>query len=201
MFKELLIIFVKTAKDGEVKTRLAASVGNVKALSIYKKLVEKTHEITVGLSQDKWVAYSGSIIKNDIWENDIFNKIQQRGNDLGQRMSNAFEDGFDKSFHHICLVGSDIFELFDEIIKQSFHLLNTNDLVLGPAKDGGYYLIGMRKPQREIFEDIPWSTREVLQKTIEKAEILNLKIGILPMLNDIDTLEDIREEDRGFLLS
>ena len=138
MHKELLIIFVKTAKDGEVKTRLATSFGKTKALSIQKKLVEKTHEITVGLSQEKWVAYSGSISKNDIWENDTFNKIHQRGADLGEKMSKAIEVGFDKSYRHICLIGSDIFELSDEIIKQAFHLLNTHDLVLGPAMDGGY---------------------------------------------------------------
>jgi rSAM/selenodomain-associated transferase 1 len=201
MAKELLIIFVKTAIDCKVKTRLATSVGKAKALSVYNKLVKKTHEITVGLPQEKWVAYSGSITMNDVWGNNIYNKIQQRGSDLGQKMSNAFNDGFDRSYQHICLIGSDIFELSDEIIKQAFFLLKDNDLVLGPTKDGGYYLIGMKKLQRELFEDIPWSTSEVLQKTIDTAEKLDLNTGILPKLSDIDTLEDIREEDRDFLLS
>jgi rSAM/selenodomain-associated transferase 1 len=199
--KELLIIFIKNPEKGRVKTRLAHSVGEVKALSVYQKLLWHTRQIVSDLVADKCVAYSNYINQRDIWENDKFRKCVQLGEDLGSKMQNAIAVGFKAHYDSICLIGSDIFELTSSIIEQAFHDLHNHDLVLGPALDGGYYLIGMNRPLPELFKNIPWGSEQVLDKTLDKAAKHSLRISQLPTLNDIDTIGDIRNDDRAYLLS
>lgn len=201
MAKELLIIFTKNPEIGKVKTRLAQSVGEDKALSVYQKLLWHTHESVTDLTMDKCIAYSDYINQQDIWEHDKFNKCLQSGSDLGSRMHNVFVDNFRNSYDRICLIGSDIFELTPSIIEQAFRDLHNHDLVIGPATDGGYYLIGMNYPLPELFANIPWGTGQVLDKTLYQAGKQSMRIAQLPTLNDIDTIEDIRNEDMDYLLS
>lgn len=201
MAKELLIVFTKNPDKGKVKTRLARSVGENKALSIYQKLLWHTHKVVNDLAMDKCVAYSEYIDQQDIWENDRFQKCLQSGDSLGSKMHNALEEGFRKSYDRICLIGSDIFELTSSIVEQAFHNLHNHDLVIGPALDGGYYLIGMNHPLPEVFTNIPWGSEKVLDKTLDQANKLSLNIAQLPTLNDIDVVEDIRNDDKNCLLS
>jgi rSAM/selenodomain-associated transferase 1 len=198
--KNLLIVFVKPPFKGAIKTRLAKSIGKSAALAVYKKLLLHTKQNVLECAADKCIAYDGEIDHSDPWENHIFEKITQQGNDLGEKMHNAFKDRFEKSYEHICLIGSDIYELNPDILNQAFIHLEDHNLVLGPAADGGYYLIGMNKPHELLFNNIKWSTSEVLSKTIERAQRTGLTYSLLPVLNDIDDLEDIRPEDRDFLL-
>lgn len=201
MDKELLIIFVKPPEVGKVKTRLAKSVGSKKALSIYNKLLEHTHKIVKNLPQDICIAYSGDIVVRDVWDKDKYQKVVQQGGGLGEKMSHAFDESFNQSYQQICLIGSDIYELTPSILKEAFRSLKHHDLVIGPSSDGGYYLVGMNQFYGELFEGISWSTEQVLQETLKKARLLKLNIDLLPTLNDIDELEDIRDEDRDYLLS
>ncbi len=196
----LLIIFVKQLIPGQVKTRLAKSIGNEKALAVYKKLLLHTREVALSCNAEGCVAYSGPVENNDIWEDSLFIKIRQRGDDLGARMHMAFNDMFQRQYDHVCLIGSDIFELTSSLIDEAFEALNVHDLVIGPAKDGGYYLIGMKKPGNILFENIPWGSDTVLSRTIERVNEAGLSYFLTTELNDIDDLDDIRDQDKVFLL-
>jgi len=197
----LLIIFVKNPEIGKVKSRLAKIIGAEKALFVYKKLLIKTKEIVANISVEKLVCYSDKISAGDLWENSSFQKTLQRGDDLGDKMYNAFHDAVEQSYRKICLIGSDNMEITADIIKEAFHQLDDQDIVLGPAIDGGYYLIAMKFPYREIFKNKEWGSDSVLKNTIDDIQKLNLKYSLLPELNDIDVFEDINEKDRDFLFN
>jgi hypothetical protein len=194
-----LIIFVKNAREGEVKTRLSETIGTKRALLVYEKLLRLIHDTTLNLPYRKSVFYSDQIEQNDIWENDRFEKHLQQGADLGERMYVAMESSRKKG-GSVCLVGADIPDLSEYIIDKAFELLAIYDVVIGPAEDGGYYLIAMNKPIKEIFEDKPWGTGLVLKETIDALEKSKLAYGLLPVLNDIDTIEDIRKGGHEYLL-
>jgi len=199
--KKLLIIFVKNPELGKVKSRLAKSIGEKKALSVYKKLLERTKEVLMEIEIDKRVCYSEIIDQEDLWENSNFQKSLQKGDDLGVRMHNAIDAAFKDLYGKICLIGSDIMDLSDEIIKNAFNLLDDHDIVLGPSFDGGYYLIGMKSPAKELFLNKKWSTGVVLEEAIDEIKKLKLTYAFLPTLNDIDEIEDINDKDRNYLLS
>lgn len=179
---DVLIVFARHPEWGKVKTRLAASAGEAKALSVYKKLLDHTWQITEGLLCRKIVYYDTGIIDDDIWS-DKFEKASQRGDDLGERMSNAFAD---LNFKKAIIIGTDCPELTSEQIKSAFDHLDSNDVVIGPAHDGGYYLLGMRHFYPALFTGIKWSTGTVLWRTIDKCLQLNLKVQQLATLHDID---------------
>ena len=191
-----LIIFVKNPEIGRVKTRLAKIIGDEQALSIYQKLLLYTKEITKGLNADKAVYYSEHIDNNDLWDNMLFSKHLQRGDDLGERMQNAFADAFAQGKERVIIMGSDCLELETYMIKEAFAVLENNDVVLGPAKDGGYYMIGMTAFLPTLFEDKNWSTDDLLMDTILDLKKMNAKYYLLKTLNDIDTIEDLKALDK-----
>ncbi|MDB9708527.1 TIGR04282 family arsenosugar biosynthesis glycosyltransferase [Salibacteraceae bacterium] len=191
-----LIIFVKNPEIGRVKTRLAKTIGDEQALSIYQKLLLYTKEITKGLNADKSVYYSEHIDNNDLWDNMLFSKHLQRGDDLGERMQNAFADAFAQGKERVIIIGSDCLELETYMIKEAFAVLENNDVVLGPAKDGGYYMIGMTAFLPTLFEDKNWSTDDLLMDTILDLKKMNAKYYLLKTLNDIDTIEDLKALDK-----
>lgn len=184
-----LIVFIKNIIPGKVKTRLAATVGNEEAIKIYSALLESTRKVALNVNADLFVFYSNFIENHDIWDNQTFLKKTQRGNNIGERMSNAFVDVFPK-YKNAILIGGDIANLSTDILNEGFEKLNTHDFVLGPAHDGGYYLIGMKEPAPSIFEKIKWSTDSVSKTTIEKIEALGKTYHLLPTLSDIDREED-----------
>ena len=147
----LLIIFVKNPIAGKVKTRLASTVGPEKALSVYKKLMEATRAITRDLAMTKQVAYSEYVPYADLWDPHEYQKSRQEGKDLGERMRNAFYQAFQEGHERVCLIGSDMYELSSDIIARAFDLLEDHEVVIGPATDGGYYLIGMRALHDRLF--------------------------------------------------
>ncbi|MDA9267776.1 TIGR04282 family arsenosugar biosynthesis glycosyltransferase [Salibacteraceae bacterium] len=191
-----LINFVKNPEIGRVKTRLAKTIGDEQALSIYQKLLLYTKEITKGLNADKSVYYSEHIDNNDLWDNMLFSKHLQRGDDLGERMQNAFADAFAQGKERVIIIGSDCLELETYMIKEAFAVLENNDVVLGPAKDGGYYMIGMTAFLPTLFEDKNWSTDDLLMDTILDLKKMNAKYYLLKTLNDIDTIEDLKALDK-----
>ncbi len=189
--REKLIIFVKNEEAGKTKTRLAATIGDEQALEVYQKLLGWTFEQTRDLEVAKEVWYSRFIAEKDIWEGGDFKKQLQSGENLGKRMSNAFQQSFlDESFQKVVIIGSDCAELTSGIIQQAFQELEEHEFVIGPAEDGGYYLLGMRSYHPEVFEEIEWSTGSVFQKTVEKIRDIGLNHTTLKELNDVDTIED-----------
>lgn len=193
MEKKLLIVFIKNPKLGKVKTRLAESIGDEKALKIYNVLLDHTLRISNLVQVDKAIYYSDFIPASDHFQKSGFKQFLQRGNNLGERMSDAFRTQFIKGYDQIILIGSDCYDLDDDHLNEAFQMLEQNDLVVGPAKDGGYYLIGMKEHHPDLFLDIAWSTSTVFEETKSIAERLNLNLVALPVLSDIDELTDLIE--------
>ena len=189
MSKELLIVFVKNIKLGKVKTRLAKSIGNEGAFEVYKHLVEITENATQKVKHEKHIYFSNVII-DEKWPNTP--KFIQKGADLGEKMQNAFEKGFSDGYKKIILIGSDLPDISATIIQKGFDQLNNSEIVFGPAEDGGYYLIGMNKMYKSIFENKKWSTKELLKTTLLELENNETKVSLLHKLNDIDTIDDLK---------
>ena len=189
MLKEALIIFVKNPVLGTVKTRIAASVGDERALDIYKRMLGITRETALNVKTDRFVYYSPEIVDEDLWSNGSFQKRQQSKGDLGSKMATAFVETL-TLYERSVIIGSDCPDLKALDIENAFEALHSKDVVLGPSKDGGYYLIGLNKPQAPLFHGIPWSTSNVLRKTIEICESMQLRYGLLRELSDIDHIED-----------
>lgn len=189
--KSALIIFLKYPELGRSKTRLAKDVGNENALKVYIELLEHTYLISNQLKTDKYLFYDKVTANKMPWGDDIYHTAYQIESDLGGRMHNAFEELFAKGYERLVIIGSDCYELTQNIIKQAFELLNTSDAVIGPAKDGGYYLLGLRKMIPQLFSDVAWSTDEVFSATVKTLENLQLTYTTTPILSDIDTIEDL----------
>lgn len=188
------MIFYRNPVKGKVKTRLAATVGAERALQIFRMLASHTRQISADLSMDKVVFYSDHIETNDLWPEGVFQKALQQGSDLGARMEHAFRDGFTKGYNHICIVGTDCYELTGEIIDEAFRALKSADAVIGPAQDGGYYLLGMNKLLNTVFHNKKWSTQTVFSDTVEDFDSIGLRYQRLILLRDIDTEDDLPEE-------
>ncbi|WKN32770.1 TIGR04282 family arsenosugar biosynthesis glycosyltransferase [Porifericola rhodea] len=186
-----LIIFVKKPEIGKVKTRLAATVGDEKALEVYQQLLERTFAITHVLPQEKVVYYTPEIVHHDLWNEAYFLKALQVEGTLGERMKQAFAERFEAGYQKVCIIGSDCYQLSTEIVEQAFAALETQDVVIGPSTDGGYYLLGMNKLHAALFQDKAWSTDKVLEQTIDTARQHKLSCFILPELSDVDREEDL----------
>lgn len=199
--RDILIVFVKNPEFGKVKSRLAVEIGRRKALSVYKKLLIKTRDTVANIGVEKLVSYSDNIDLNDIWDGIIFSKDIQRGQNLGERMYNAINRASRNKYKKICLIGSDNMEITEKIIYSAYKYLDDYEVVFGPSKDGGYYLIGMKTPIKEVFEDISWSTELVLKESIAIIELMKLNYVLLPELSDIDVLADINDKDKFYLFS
>jgi len=186
-----LIIFVKNEEAGRTKTRLAATIGDEEALDVYRKLLAYTFSRAEGVSAKKEVWYSRYKAKDDIWASGDFSKKVQSGEDLGKRMSNAFEHSFKKEkFQSVVVIGSDCAELRTNIIEEAYSKLKDHDFVIGPAEDGGYYLLGMSRFCPDVFEGIEWSTKSVFDQTVKKIEALGFNFALLQTLNDVDNIDD-----------
>ncbi len=190
--ENLLLIFVRNPELGRVKKRLAAKIGDEAALKVYEILLNHTASMTKDLHCQKIVFYSEKVEKGDIWQDEIFQKKKQHGQDLGERMKNAFDESFRAGFKNIIIIGSDLLELQKGDLEAAFLRLEKADFVIGPAEDGGYYLLGMKSLKSAIFEDIEWGTNTVFQKTIQKLG--NVEVEILEEKNDIDDFEDVKDE-------
>lgn len=191
MTREALIIFAKNPVAGKVKTRLAATIENGAALKIYNELIAHTISITTDLPIDKYVFYLNEITRNDMWDDNIFFKKLQNGNNLGERMKNAFRDVFKKGYKSVVIIGTDCPALNGVIIMKAFTKLDLYDVIIGPAEDGGYYLLGIKYLYSALFENIQWSTPDVLNETKIKCVELKLDYYMLPLLNDIDEEKDL----------
>lgn len=197
-FKEesLLIIFYRNPELGKVKTRLAATIGDAKAFSIYLLLSEHTRSITQKLGVSKALYYSNHIDQNDGWPNDKYRKYVQAGSDLGEKMEHAFCNGFAEGFKSICIIGTDCLELKSSIINEGFRRLLTHDVVIGPANDGGYYLLGMNYLHSTLFRNKTWSTERVLADTLHDINLQGLSCWQLQPLCDIDEEKDLPTDFR-----
>ncbi len=185
----VLLIFIKNPEPGKVKTRLAKSVGDAKALQIYQSLLRHTRQTALAVDARRHLAYSNFIDTADKWSPTHFQKSVQQGDDLGARMLHGFTEAF-QTGGPVVIIGSDCPGLEPPLLNQAFALLEKRDFVIGPALDGGYYLLGMRHLHPFVFTDMVWSTDQVRQTTIDRIESRQLTYSLLPALSDVDHLED-----------
>ena len=188
-------MFVKNSAKVPVKSRLAAALDSQTALSLYRCFVADLLD-TIGRAEWPLVIFfypPDGDAKMKAWLGKGCVLAPQRGDDLGERMRNAFEEVFFQGFESALLIGSDIPDLPDSILKEACDSLRTNDAVVGPALDGGYYLIGFNhdtfKP--EAFAGIPWSTSNVFEQTMGTLREMGLRVHELPFWRDVDTLDDL----------
>jgi hypothetical protein len=193
MTKNLILIFTRNPELGKCKTRLAKTVGDENALTIYKILLNHTSKIVAEVEYDKAVYYSVKVRINDLWDDNIYQKHQQQGEDLGYRMQNAFADSFKSGYEKVIIVGSDLYDLTPKHIEDAFEKLTSHDVVMGPALDGGYYLLGMKNLHPNIFENKNWGTETVRNETL--SDLKNKSVFLLEALNDIDVYEDVKNYD------
>ena len=185
-----LLIFIRNPQLGRVKTRLARTVGDAEALRIYHVLLEKTRAAALGVEAERQLLYSDFIDKNDAWPNDRFHKMTQSAGDLGIRMEQAFRNTFAAGARKALIIGSDCPQLDGAMLRTAFERLDESDFVLGPAPDGGYYLLGMKVLDHAVFRDIEWSTDSVQAHTLEKIRAAGKTCSLLPELTDVDTEAD-----------
>ncbi|MCL6462382.1 MAG: TIGR04282 family arsenosugar biosynthesis glycosyltransferase [Flavobacterium micromati] len=191
MKTDALLIFTRNPELGKVKTRLAKTIGDQKALQVYCDLLFHTMTETKPVNSDKFVFYDSSIIEDDIWSREFYHKKLQSKGDLGKRMHDAFETLFEMGYQNCIIIGSDLFDLKTSLIDIAFKKLLDHDAVIGPAEDGGYYLLGLKRNNTLIFQNKDWGTSTVLKATI--SDLVAHKVCLLDTLNDIDTFEDLEQ--------
>ncbi|MDA8592199.1 TIGR04282 family arsenosugar biosynthesis glycosyltransferase [Flavobacteriaceae bacterium] len=192
MSNSLIMVFVRNPKLGRVKTRLAKTIGDQAALEIYEILSKHTAKIISEIDSDKLIFYSEKIQDNDIWTATNCKKQIQTKGDLGQKMLAAFQYGFSLGYKKNIIIGSDLYSLRPKHIEFAFEQLENYDVVIGPALDGGYYLLGLNSVIPEIFKQKQWSTSSVLKETL--SDLKEFNVNFLEPLNDIDTYEDLKKE-------
>lgn len=197
MSLDALIVFLKRPRTGEVKTRLVPALGEVAAAALYRVLAEEEIRRTAPsageyrrlffFAPEEAGADMRAWFPGETW-------MPQRGADLGARMAAAFDQAFALGVRRAAIIGSDVPWVSRELVACALQSLDEVDLVLGPARDGGYYLLAVSEPRPQLFQGIAWSTPSVLAHTVEKASALGLSVRLLDTLSDIDTVEDVRRE-------
>lgn len=203
---DTLLYFVKYPEPGKVKTRLARSVGQERAAELYRELAEKNlkllREKMPGTVADFSIILAcepaNKIEQFRDWLGKDFQYWPQRGEGLGERLRAAFQQAFDEGASKVLALGSDTLGIKAEILRRAFDALKAHDVVIGPARDGGYYLIGASLARPSLFKDIPWSSPEVFSTTLERVRESNLSYYLLPELEDLDEVKNL--ERRKILL-
>lgn len=189
-----IIVFAKEPQNGKVKTRLSKRLSSERILGLYKAFLKDTVElINKCKTINKVMAYhcdgNPSYLKK-IAKGYIFYK--QTGSSLGQRIHNAFVLAKNQGSTQTVIVGSDAPDLPPALIETAFRKLARHDVVFGPARDGGYYLVALKKPMRNIFQGIKWSTSSVLEESLRKAKKSDQKVYLLKPWGDIDEYDDFK---------
>ncbi|MFQ5601835.1 MAG: TIGR04282 family arsenosugar biosynthesis glycosyltransferase [bacterium] len=199
-----IVIFVKYPQAGKVKTRLGAQIGHEHAAALYRIFIDKTFELVKQTS-----AYAASVAFTPEYLADKFHALippefkafPQIDGDLGVRMLKAMQAVQLSGAKKIVVLGSDSPTLPASFIDRAFDRLDLNDLVLGPAEDGGYYLVGVKKPHEVLFQNIEWSSPAVLQTTLQLAAENRLSCHLLPNWYDVDDIDTLKraaaDDERG----
>lgn len=193
---ECLIIFTRYPEPGKTKTRLIPALGAEGAATLQRQMTEHTLDQVKELQAKRLVSVEVYFVGGNqqlmqSWLGTSVIYRQQGDGDLGRRMAIAFQTALEAGKQRVVVIGTDCPDLKAEVMVKAFHALEQHDLVLGPAQDGGYYLIGLCRLIPELFTGISWSTAEVLQQTMSIAQRLELAVAYLPRLSDVDRPEDL----------
>ncbi|MDB6019974.1 MAG: hypothetical protein JWR19_4463 [Pedosphaera sp.] len=191
MLFQQLLIFLKAPRSGQVKTRLIPALDENGACAAYQQLV-KTLLARIGSVQDVCLYYTPVDAEGEIqgWTRPGWQVRPQASGDLGDRLHSAFVESFMRGTQRVVIIGSDCPVVSPEDIHSAWAALETDDVVLGPATDGGYWLIGLRQPQPVLFSEMAWSTTTVFRDTLARAGAVGLTVKILRELSDVDTEAD-----------
>lgn len=189
--RQKLIIFVKAPRPGFVKTRLAQAIGPEKACVAYKKLVTVLLD-RLGTIKEVELRFAPDDAASQIapWLHPTWRAVPQGGGDLGERLRGAFDDAFAEGCERVTIIGSDCPTITANDIAESWNLLVQTDAVIGPAHDGGYWLIALKAPAPDLFTKIGWSTPRVLEQTLATLARTGGSCHLLRQLRDIDTEDD-----------
>lgn len=187
-----VLLFAKAPRPGRVKTRLAAEVGDAAALTAYRAMGARvTHQVGDRYQVTVWYDPPDALWDMRGWLGDLAYEAQ-RGRDLGARLAHAFRTHFQRGDAPVIAIGADAPAVNADVIGAAEHALRDADVVLGPALDGGYYLIGLARDMPDVFADVPWGSATVMEVTLERCRRLGRAVGCLPPLRDVDTLADLR---------
>ena len=187
----MLIVFVKNPILGQVKTRLAKDLGEAQALAAYEALLD----LTAACLRD-WdralvqIHYGDFVPETDARFRGFERLLQEQSPDLGLRMHEAFSQAFAKGHERVLIIGSDCPDMNPALLNLAWDMLGHRDLVIGPAEDGGYYLLGLRQPQPQVLLNRTWSHERVFEEAMDSIEALGLSHFVLPKLYDVDNLTD-----------
>jgi len=200
--EEAIFLFLRFPEPGQAKTRLIPELGAEGAAEVYRKMAEQVADIVRELDRPgllKVAYYSPAEKGQEIrkWLGNDFHFVAQPDGDLGRRLEDAFVGGFRKGARRIVAIGTDCVEITEEIILEAFEALSEADAAIGPALDGGYYLMGLNRPCHSVFRGIPWSTDKTLRETLARLRGCGLNVRLLPPLMDIDTPEDLKADRSG----
>lgn len=192
----VLCVFVKAPVPGQVKTRLAMELGANQATELYRRLGRQVVQGVVGEEYETVVWYAppsdAPLVRAWLDGLGVTRFLLQSGADLGDRLCTAFAKHFREGARRVVIIGSDCPGIDAGLVAQALAALGRHDLVLGPAWDGGYYLIGMKRPHEFLFEGIAWSTSSVAEETATRARAAGLSCHLLLTLRDVDTGADAR---------
>ncbi len=192
-----IIVFTRFPVEGKVKTRLAINMGNKFAVLFYRVCAEHTFKELVKIKETGSKLFLFCSEENEIeqvmkWAGNNFNYYSQQGNDLGLKMYNAFDTVFRKGYKKVIIIGTDAPDVSMNIVQSAISVLDNYNVVIGPANDGGYYLLGFKLKLIDLFSGIEWSSSSVFDDTIEKLKNSKINYFMLDELIDIDTLEDLQ---------
>ncbi|MDX2455392.1 TIGR04282 family arsenosugar biosynthesis glycosyltransferase [Desulfosarcina sp.] len=194
--KMLLVVVAKAPVPGTVKTRLVPHLSPKEATDLYrcflKDRITTIQSLTGAALAIAYTPTDARDVFTPFCENGL-RLFPQKGKHLGERLNNIFVEKLADDFDAVCIIDSDTPDLPVSTIKESFERLMSDqtDVVFGPCYDGGYYLVGMRRPHPELFANIPWSTDKVLADTLERARELGVRADLLQRWNDLDTIDDL----------
>jgi rSAM/selenodomain-associated transferase 1 len=192
MNNNALIIMAKHPDPDMVKTRLKGHLSDETRLALYISLLKTTIQKLRALAGiDTFISFSPES-EEAYFARFGLRAFAQIEGDLGERMFHALNRVFDEGYRKVAVVGVDTPDISEAIVLKAFTLLSDAEIVFGPARDGGYYLVAMKKPIREIFQDIPWSTDKTLKQSLQKAKELDCRVDFTDTLSDIDTIDDLR---------
>lgn len=187
------LVFVRAPEAGRVKTRLAAGLGAEGALRVYRRLAEHTLREARAMGGEVRVHFTPADAGAEVraWLGDGVRYLPQSAGDLGARMEAAFRDAFEDGADRVVIIGSDLPDLSAALLRRAFDALESHAAVIGPARDGGYYLLGMQTIIGGLFEEIPWSTNEVLARTLDRLRAAGIEPALLGALSDVDEVHDL----------
>ena len=187
-----LIIFIKNPVAGKVKTRLAATIGDQRALGVYLNLMQHTRETALAVASNRYLFYDTELNSKDDWSPQDYIKEVQVNGDLGDRMQAAFKKVL-ANCKKAVIIGSDCPEINPQVIESALRKLDLADVIIGPTYDGGYYLLGMKEHHPELFTAMTWSIDSVYEETLSRIKKKGLLYAACPMLSDMDNEEDLKK--------